>query len=222
MTSLIDVNRAACIEVICGSSGSGKSHFVKNRIKREKRLIIYDPDSEYSDIGNIQTVRTIAELTDLVRRHLKSPLRVRFVPPPSDKFADREAFFGKWAQTAFAWCNCVAVAEELAGVTKPSRAVGGWHTLVSRGRKRGIAIYAVMQRPAESDKTVIGNATALQVGKMTRHADRAYMAAEMDISPQDILRLGQFEYIRKDIKTGKCVIGKVGRSKNKPLTTMSA
>jgi hypothetical protein len=98
----------------------------------------------------------------------------------------------------------------LAGVTSPAKAPEGWHTLVSRGRKRGIVIYGVTQRPSESDKTIMGNSTLKHVGMMPRAKDRKYMADEMDIDVR-LLDLEPLEYVEKsgkEVKKGRVIFRK--------------
>jgi len=188
----IDTTRKACIELFCGSSGSGKSYKVKSKIKKAKRLVIFDPDDEYSDVANIITVRTAQALLAKLKQNPKGGLRIRYV-------ANGEAAFNVWAKAAFAWGNCVAVAEEIAGVTSPGKAPAGWHTLVSRGRKRGITIYAVTQRPSESDKTILGNLSKIWVGRMARAKDRKYMATELDVHERDLAELKALDYLERDM-----------------------
>src|SRR3569623_2110456 len=112
----VDVTRAASIIVVCGSSGSGKSAWVKQRIAKARRVLVWDVDDEYEGFERITAPAALIEAFDL------------------------------WARAAFAWGNCTAVAEELAGVTTPGKAPPGWHQLVSRGRKRGIEVIGETQR----------------------------------------------------------------------------
>lgn len=211
MTKRIDTTRQACIELFCGSSGSGKSFKVKSKIAKAKRLIIFDPDDEYGELANIQTVKNAQALLALVKRNPKGPLRVRFV-------ANGVAAFDVWAKIAFAWGNCVAVAEEIAGVTSPGKAPAGWHTLVSRGRKRGITIYAVTQRPSESDKTILGNISRIWVGRMARAKDRKYMAAELDVHTDDITELKALDYLERDMLSNTVIRGNSKAGWSKPLS----
>jgi hypothetical protein len=196
----IDTTRQAQIELFCGSSGSGKSYKVKSKIKNASRLVIFDPDDEYTEIKGVQTVRTAQTLISLVQRNPKGALKVRYV-------ANGDAAFNVWAKAVFAWGNCVCVAEEIAGVTSPGKAPTGWHTLVSRGRKRGITIYAVTQRPSESDKTILGNISRIWVGRMARDKDRKYMAAELDVNKDDITELQALDYLERDMLTNTVVRG---------------
>jgi hypothetical protein len=192
----------AKITVVCGGSGSGKSAWVKQQIKTAPRVVVWDIDDEYS--GEIKSMERLTSLRDLIDK-LGNRKKGKFcyVGKPDD--------FNVWCKAVFAWGNCVAVAEELAGVTSPAKAPEGWHTLVSRGRKRGIVIYGVTQRPSESDKTIMGNSTLKHVGMMPRAKDRKYMADEMDINVQLLNDLEALEYIEKsgkEVKKGRVTFRK--------------
>ena len=210
--SRVDVTRKAAIHVRCGSSGSGKSWGVKLDLKRLKasRVIIFDPDDEYGDVPNVVTVLTAGDLIETLKRFPRGGLKIRYVANGSEAF-------DLWSRAAFAWGNCVAVAEELAGVTSPNKAPHGWHTLVSRGRKRGIIIYAVMQRPAECDKTVIGNATTIRAGRMTRDMDRRYIANETGVDRSKYAVLQPLEFIEVDMTNSLAYQGKVNTKQRRKL-----
>jgi hypothetical protein len=205
MTARIDVNRQASIHVRCGASGSGKSWGVKEDIKKAKRLLIFDPDDEYNEqqIKGIHTVTRPMELLKLLARFPRGALKVRFL-------ANGAKNFDLWSKAAFEWGNCTVVAEELRGVTTTTKAPIGWHTLVTRGRKKGITIYAVTQRPAECDKTVLGNATTLRTGRLSRDKDKKYLADEMSIDKTKIAFLQNLEYVEISLNTGAVHQGKMG------------
>lgn len=181
----LDVSRDASIIVVCGSSGSGKSAWVKKRIAKKRRVLVWDTDDEYA--GDFERVSTCSGLVDRIKGAASA--RVAFV-------AGRE-HFDFWARVAFTWGNCTAVAEELAGVTSPGKAPTGWHTLVSRGRKRGVEVIGVTQRPSESDKTIMGNASLFHCAMLSREQDRAYMAKELDVSRDMISGLEKLEFLEK-------------------------
>lgn len=193
----IDTSQEAKISIVTGSSGSGKSAWTKQQISKAARLIVWDIDDEYGEIRGIQTFSNLGELARAVRNAKKG--KFRYI----GAFADFDTF----CKIVFAWGGCVCVVEELAGVTTPAKAPVGWHTLVSRGRKRGIHIYAITQRPSESDKTIMGNASMFHAGRMNRAGDRVYMAKEMDIPIEDINALQNLEFIEKyadgSVKAGK-------------------
>lgn len=185
----INTAHQAKLVYVAGASGSGKSAWVKRQIARRSRVLVWDIEHEYS--GTI-----ITNPADLVRTLIQAK-KGTFVFRPSS--ADVKAFT-VWALAAFEWGNCVAVGEELAAVTSPGKAPRGWHSLVTRGRKRGITVIGVTQRPAEADKTLLGNATLIHCGRLRRDADRRAMAAEMDIPVTDIAGLKPLEWIESNEK----------------------
>lgn len=136
----IDTARETRHVYVCGNSGTGKSASIKERIKKAPRVIVFDPDDEYSALSGFKRVTRPADLVDLLARNPKRALKVAFV-------AEGEKHFALWCKCVFAWANCVAVAEEIADVTSPAKAPPAWGRLIRRGRKYGIEIWAVTQRP---------------------------------------------------------------------------
>ncbi len=190
----IDTTLKAAIQVVCGSSGSGKSVTIKKRLQKEKRLIIWDIDDEYTGEMGIPGCQRITSMAELAAKVSKAKAgKFAYVGPKSN--------FEQWCRVVFAWGYCAAVAEETAGVTSAAKAPDAWHTLISRGRKRGIKpLVGVTQRPSESDKTIMGNCSSIQCGMLTRAMDRKYMAQELDLPVEHISRLGEEEYIRLDTR----------------------
>lgn len=90
--------------------------------------------------------------------------------------------------------------------------------MIRKNRVRGLApIFALTQRPAESDKTALGNAI-LRCDRLSRAADRHMMAAEMDISPSVLAKLVQLDYVMKDMKTNQVVKGNIKTRHTEPVT----
>lgn len=202
MTKRVDVERTARIVVVCGSSGSGKSAWVKQQVARAPRLVVWDPDDEYEAAG-CERITSPSELVEaLAAAGRRGPGRFAFV-------ATAARHFDFWARCAFAWGQCVAVAEETADVTTPGKAPDGWGQLVRRGRKHGIDIYGVTQRPAESDKTIVGNASCIHAGQLVRVRDRAYIAAEMGVEKRELDALQPLQWVERDMRTGKITRGRM-------------
>jgi hypothetical protein len=186
----VDVSRKARIVLVCGGSGTGKSAWVKQQIAKSKRLLIWDSQGEYYG-PTIRPITGKAELVEALAAAKSANRRFAYIPRTLSDF-------DFWARCAFAWKNCTVVAEELADVTTPGKAPPGWGQVVRKGRANGIEIYAVTQRPAESDKTVIGNSTLTHCCKLKRDKDRAYMAAEMGCGKDALDRLKPLEWIEAD------------------------
>ena len=196
--SRVDVRRQSCIRLVCGATGAGKSEYVKRAVRRLDRVLVWDMEDEYA-AENMARVTRLRDLIDEVRG---SPAaRVAYVAPA--------ARFGDWARVALAWGECTAVAEELASVTHPGKAPEGWGDLIRRGRKRAIRLIGVTQRPAEADKTIVGNASVIRCGMLWRVRDAAYMADEMGVPVAEIAALRPLQWIEVDRATRKITRGKL-------------
>lgn len=188
---------AANITLVCGGSGSGKTAWLVREIKRAKRVIVWDMKGEYSRDHGFVRVSSRTQLVKLLRARERGRFAFCSIDP-------RE--FDFFCRAAYAWGKCVVVAEELADVTSPGKAPLGWGMVVRRGRDRALCVYGVTQRPAESDKTVIGNATRIHCCMLPRPGDRAYMARELDIEQSRLDALRPLEWIEKEggeVKTGR-------------------
>lgn len=191
---------------VVGSAGSGKTGWLKQQIAGASRLLVWDIEGQYTD--RTRTIRTRAELV----RAIQVDGRYSYQPATLQDF-------DFWARCAFVFCRIGAeagqktaiVAEELADVTSPGKAPDGWGMLVRRCRKYGGDVYGITQRPAESDKTLFGNAMVLHVCGMQRANDRAYMARELDVPTAAIAALdrSRLEYIHKDMRTGELTRGRL-------------
>ncbi|NAW57767.1 MULTISPECIES: helicase HerA domain-containing protein [unclassified Vibrio] len=195
-------------EYVIGASGSGKSHYVKSIVKRRSRVLIWDPDDEYSEIPNIRTVSRASDLVSIIQG---GDARVRFVPRSMDS-KHLEKCFEFVSLAAFIWANCLFVAEEIADVTTPSKALNGWGTLLRRGRKRGVKVVAVSQRPAEADKTIFTQARIIRTGRLDGEGDIQRVANNMRIPAEYVGRLGKLEFFELDRNSGELKAGKMGKS----------
>jgi len=105
------------------------------------------------------------------------------------------------------------VVEELADVTSPGKAPTYWGEIIRKGLRFGPDVYALTQRPSESDKTVMGNASVLHVHQMAREEDCRYMARELRVAPELIDGLIPFHWIERDRRTRELTHGAVTRKK---------
>lgn len=183
--------------VYTGSSRQGKTAALKQHIKRHRRVIVWSVKETVDRYGEVWQdsvrARTLPELKAAIMRAGKGAAHIIYTPQSLKDFEG-------WARAAHAWgiiAPCSVVAEELADVTTPGKAPDGWGNLVRQGLGWGINIYAVTQRPSESDKTAIGNASYLHCHFMMREQDRVYMAREMNIQPGDLGALKKLEWIER-------------------------
>ncbi|WP_412470532.1 MULTISPECIES: hypothetical protein [unclassified Halobacteriovorax] len=179
---MAETRQDGALIVVTGKSRSGKSAWVKAQIEQYARQLVFDIKGEYSEQMGYTVVRNLVELADLLQA-TPGPLKVAYRPASPVKE------FGTWAKAAFTWCKmspCAILAEELADVTTPAKAPDGWGQVCRQAQGFGAVIYAITQRPSESDKTAMGNATLIHCCKMVRASDREYMAREMDVKVEEL------------------------------------
>jgi hypothetical protein len=167
-----------------GSSGSGKTHKIKEDIKSESRVLVFDPEGSFSAADGFTVTTSRREFFERARN--SGPLKLCFGAGGVDNF--------KWfANTVFALADArrpsVLVVDELGGVTGSGKAQGGWYDLISRGRKYEVKIRAGAQRCSEIDKTLMGNKNGLFIGYQERAGDIEYLARETGIDVDTIAAL---------------------------------
>jgi hypothetical protein len=190
-----------------GKSRSGKTVWVKRQLMRYSRVLVWDVEGQYADNPGFIRITDRKQLVAVCKVARQG--RFAFVPKSVKEF-------GFWADCAFLFArvgrqtwrdrvHSAIVAEEIADVTSPAKAPDEWGILLRRGLKYGVDIYGITQRPQESDKTCMGNASEIHLCKLQRPGDIKYMAEEMDIPPAEIRSLVMdrknkiFEYLHKDV-----------------------
>lgn len=187
-----------------GATGCGKSHWTKACLRTERpgRLLIVDPDDEY---GGIAERCTLAE----ARIESKGKAwRVRVVPS-FDQAIGRKQFelacrIAWEAAQAAPVTFCV---DELADFVTASEAGPEWRRLVRRGRKHGVTVYALSQRPASIDKGIWSQATVIRCGRLNYTDDQVTMAKALCVPVQEVAALTGRHWIAADRVSGKLLRG---------------
>lgn len=185
----IDVTQKADIRAVLGAPGTGKSHYLKAELAKEKRVLVWDMEDEYTDIPAV----SLAQLPAALHRAGQGPFRFRVIPAADA--AIRQVEFDLFCRTAMAVGKLMLLAEELRFVTQPSKAPAGWASVTLRGRKRGVKVIGASQRPASIDKDFLGGATLIRCGALGYPEDRKAVAAVMGIDAALIEKLEGFEVI---------------------------
>ena len=180
-----------------GASRSGKTARVIQLTRDAQRCVAWDPEDQLWSDAKMRRVDSIAGLLEAMSKAGSGALRVAYVP----RVVSVDAH-SAWAMAVLWWARecgpCSAIAEELADVSSPGKASAGWGQLVRRGLKRGATIYAISQRWAEADKTVVGNAGRFLIFRQATRQDIAYMASRVDVPESIIAGLGRLEYVDYD------------------------
>lgn len=193
------------LTVVTGASRSGKTAYTVQRVAGERRVLVWDSLGEWGDRFNCRRVKTLVELRALVKPGAPVARLAYFRPGMA---ADFDAF----CRLAWVWLRVARgalVVEELASVTTPGKAPAAWGDIVRAGLRYGPNIYALTQRPSESDKTCMGNATVIHAHAMARAGDRRYMAAELDCDPAALAELRPLQWIERDRRSGELRRGAV-------------
>lgn len=208
----------ASIEAILGASGSGKSAFVKQRLKRERppRLLIWDPLREYAGHGAIH--RTVSGLLDAMTTGGKGG-NFRLVFQPASDELQRVKQFNLFCAIALAAGNLTLIVEELRFVTRPSSAPLNWARCTMTGRHVGLSVVGTSQRPASIDKDFLGNCTSIHTGRLVYPVDIKNVADAMGVEPVLIEALKPLAWLQKDMQTGEISGGRVRFPAKKTVPT---
>lgn len=176
---------------VSGARGSGKSSWLKQYARGFGRVLVWDPMHEYAEAFGVAPVGSLSALVEAKG----VPICVFAPDDPALVSAKAFDFFCLVAWTRGAG---LVLVDELATVTHAGKALGWWGRLIREGRHRQIEIAGAAQRPAEIDKTIIGNATRLVVFRLGRRADRVLMAEELDIDRAQIDALEPLQFLDAD------------------------
>lgn len=193
------------LDVIAGASRSGKTTDTAQRIARARRVLVWDAKNEWSIRYQCRRVDDPRELAACVKPGAKLE-RIAYVVPVS-----REAF-EYFCRQAWVWIRVARgalVIEELADVTSSGKAPQAWGEIIRKGLAYGPSIYALTQRPAESDKTAIGNATAIRCFQMAREEDERYMARELRVEQARVAQLKPLQWLERNRLTHQVRAGSV-------------
>ncbi|HGO6127518.1 TPA: hypothetical protein ACK3RK_006086 [Burkholderia cepacia] len=195
----------ARIDLFIGSTGTGKSTSIKALIAEERpaRILVWDYMHEegYAKLG--RPAVTGAALLGA----LDAPAaRVAF-RPDHDKPLDPQ--FALFCRAAFAYGDCVLIAEELSAVTKPSWAPNDWKKCLVMGRHRGLHVIGATQRPALVDKTIFSMATRVRCGRLLYDDDCKTMAKVLRCDAGEIAELPDGAYVERWMRTGETVRGAI-------------
>jgi hypothetical protein len=196
---------------VTGAAGSGKTAWVIQQVRASPRLLVWDSGYDFLQGCNLLPVKSLQELGEIVRlgvRDRQVPQRIAYTGPVTVEH------FITFCKLAYVWLRSHPhgdlVVDELADVTHPGKATRGWGEIVRKHRKfRYGRVFAITQRPAESDKSIMGNATAIHCGRMNLESDEVYMARYLRVPPAEIAALHDLEYLELNKRTKQLSRGTV-------------
>jgi hypothetical protein len=174
-------------------------------------LLVWDSVGEWTRANRCVGLRSLADvhhwvLEGVVHGYHRAAAAGYFGP-------GSRAHFETFCRLAWVWMRAgrgrVLVIEELADVTSPGKAPAAWGEIVRKGRHAGGRVYALTQRPAESDKTIAGNADVIHAGRQSFPRDRKSMADYLDVPESDVIALGSLDWLERDMRTRELTRGRV-------------
>jgi hypothetical protein len=176
-------------------------------VRGAPRLLVWDSVGEWTRGRVVTPVPGLLELHAAITPCLAKGggFRYGYTGPAT------RAHFETFCRLAWVWMrsapDSVLVVEELADVTSPGKAPAAWGEIVRKHRHVQGRVYALTQRPAESDKTIVGNAAVIHGGFMAFAEDRAYMARCLDVPLAEVTALRRLDWIERDMRTGALTRG---------------
>jgi hypothetical protein len=208
---------------VVGSRGAGKTEWTMQQTHGATRLLVWDSVQQWSKRGLVQPVWTMDQLKQVIVADMQSPGRLRIgyagpikltLPRKPPLQPQEIPLFPVFCRIAWAWlrrrAGSTLVVEELADVTQPGKAPDSWGEIVRKSRHECASrVFALTQRPAESDKTIAGNADVIHCGRLSLPRDRRSMAEYLDVPTADITRLQSLQFIERDMRTHRLSKGTV-------------
>lgn len=170
---------------------------MRRQCKGARELLVWDTVGQWTREREVAPLKNLGEARNWIEAN--APGRAGYCG-----YIDRN-HFEVFCKLAWVWMRAkrgrVLVIEELADVTSPSKAPNAWGEIVRKGRHEGGSIYALTQRPAESDKTIAGNADVIHTGRLSFPRDRKSLAEYLDVPESAITALPSLHWIERDMRT---------------------
>ena len=201
---------AARVVAIMGSTGSGKTSYLRQVLAKRKRrrTVIWSPKEDidnYADMYGGQVVTTAGEALAALKAAGRGPVHVVFKPRLVR--AVDEAQFDAVCKMAMLARDVTFIVDELHTVTRPSWAPDGWRKLVMMGRGYGAEVFGLSQRPASVDKDFFGNLSTIHARRLAYAEDAKVVARALAVQPQEVMALTGYQWLERDIQTGKVTRG---------------
>lgn len=183
--------------LIIGSSGSGKSSFLRSRaspLNKYDFIIFWDVDCDYQ----AKRYTKKSQFARALARASASGKRYKIAFSPEEPTKENFEFFCKCVWEVGDGAKSIAVViEELADVTTSGKASTTHGQIMRRGRKYGLDVFAVSQRPAEIDKTTYTQAVNRWCGFLDGEIEIKRMANIMNVTDNELRALDKLDYYYK-------------------------
>lgn len=151
--------------LLAGKTGSGKTWLAERLLSSVARLIVIDPKVTLRDWE-----LTEPRSTDWSKFSRGANGRFRILPPVVD---DPVAWYEELFERIYGYGNVTLYIDEAYAVVPPGARPGKWlSALYTRGRERGIGVWAATQRPAWIPLFLLSEADWLIIFRLNLAEDR--------------------------------------------------
>jgi hypothetical protein len=207
-TGAMMIDRSGKRGAIFGKSGSGKTYFAKNHIvKGMDRVIAFDPEEEFADMRGFVAVSSLQQLADLALDCWEGNFRIAYLPSPGreeQELSEVSRLIERYQEPYRAGKSndkVTLVVDELnlSFPLNPKPQNDGFARLCSRGRKRGVNLIGISQRPAEVSTRFRGNLDRMSVFELSLKNDWQAVAQYVGEDAQErLVKAGRFHHLAWD------------------------
>lgn len=181
-----------------GAKGTGKTAWSKQMLRASgaRRVMVWDfkADADLDDLG-----QSFTSWREFVAACKRPAFSARYIVSPEH---DPNQQFAAFCDLAWREGNVVMFVDELAEVTRASKAPAEWRRCVNVGRNyangtKAIAIIGASQRPSEVDKSFIANADVVHCGRLGYINDAKQFAAQWGVDASELANLPNLHWIEK-------------------------
>ena len=184
-----------------GARGTGKTAWVKQQITQAKtpRLIVWDFKHDPALEGLGTAYRDLAGFI----QSLKAPaFQSRYIV---DHGGDIHAQFELFCRAAWLAGCLLMFVDELPEVTKANKAPPAWRRCVNVGRdykddkgaRKWLSIIGAGQRPAECDKSFIGNCDVVHTGRLGYKSDAVVMGESLNCDWRGLMTMPDLHWVER-------------------------
>ncbi|MBN8506136.1 MAG: hypothetical protein J0L58_16855, partial [Burkholderiales bacterium] len=181
-----------------GARGTGKTAWCLQQLDalKPRRLMVWDYKHDHTMAGVGQG---FTEWPAFVAACCRPTFAARYLPSHGHDMAEQ---FAAFCELAWREGNLLMLVDELAEVTKASKAPAEWRRCVNVGRSydggmKSLSIMGMSQRPAEVDKSFIGNCDTVHCGRLGYASDAKAMASAWGIAHAELMNLPDLHWVEK-------------------------
>jgi len=190
------------IILVIGKRGSGKSYLVKQMIKAETRLVIYDIMSEYNDVVVFESERK-EQLAWFWKKFYRTNFRIAYRPISPKTEID-------WiAQLVYSLGDMTFVCEEIDSFCTTYDMPEIFSAIIQRGRHKNITLMGVTPAPFGINRDLTRQAKEIYIFNTNEPRDLQYISQLLGSeTAKKIPQLDLYSYVKWSDNEGLVEIGR--------------